>query len=182
MAEAPTTVIHDVGDGCPDDSAEHWRDLHGAATRQASQYLQQVQLMRAERKQWEQTTRADAQRQAWDYALASSSWGVTREATAEFSYLASRLERLPEAPKGKDLLFVRDAAGDLRRKLSRFEAERPGGLLAEVRRLRDALYDAGRRLHQRFGTTGTGEYCWCPGCDMTRAVEVADPTKEEINA
>ncbi len=171
-------VQHYFGDDCPDDSAEHWRDQANGLGREVTRLRDQISVMSRERHQWEQDIRAAARRQAWDSALYNTELHLKRAVSSELYGLAYRLEHLPEDKlRAKDLLFVRDAARRVRLDVSAFKVEEPGRPLVEVRRLREAIYEQGRRLHAEYGVS-TGERCGCPGCEMTRAIELHEVTEE----
>lgn len=176
-------MIHDQVDGCPEDSAEHWRDLYRAMSQHATDVNTRYSRLLQQQVQRERDVYAAAKRAAWDQALFNTELYVKSAVTRELYRLAYTLTHLENAdrPTKGDVLRIELAARDLKNKVTDFKVEEPGRPLAEVRRLREALYAQGRRLHAEYGPQGPhgGERCGCPGCELTRAAElheVADET------
>lgn len=172
--ETTPVVVHDFADGCPDDSAEHWKDLaHAMSARAAREYTIWHRDQRT-RREYERDLRVSVMRDVREDVLRALDIYLRREVASDLRNLAFHLSRLPaDRLRASDLAFVRDAAADLDRRIQAVCPERMPEL-AELRRLHDAAAMAGRRLHERFGPDLDHlGYCRCPGCELSRDLENA---------
>jgi hypothetical protein len=168
MTTDAITQTHDLADGCPDDNAEHWRDLYQHADRRATDEATKFSRLLQQQVRHDRDVYAAAKRDAWDGVLHNTNLHVKSQAARELRHLAFNLTRLPEKPRPVDIEFIRTAARDVTAVLDGIDVEAPGTELAEVRRLRDALVAAGQQLHKTLESDGTGR-CRCAGCELIRA-------------
>lgn len=172
---------HHLADGCPDANPQHWRDLYAHADRRATTEHTNYMRLLTEQTRHDRDVYAAARRDAWDHVLFNTQLYVVGDAIQELRGLAYQLEHLPtDRLRPQDVNFVRTAAHDLRLKVEAFQAEKPSRPLAEVRRLREALYTAGRRLHAEQGTN-TGRRCGCAGCELTRDAELHETDEVTVD-
>lgn len=164
-------VEHYYGDGCPDDSAAHWRDLCDAMGREVIRLQDQASIARRERDQHEKDVRAAAKSAAWQSALFNTRLYLKREVTGEIDGLLYRLDHLPEKLTKSDIQFLQWVGRDLRNAIGKFDPEGSDGAVAEIRRLRAAFQAQGRQMHAEYGPT-EGPRCGCPGCELVRAIDL----------
>jgi hypothetical protein len=172
MTTETTTRTHDLADGCPDDSAEHWRDLYQAMDREASKARTEASRLLQQQVRHDRDVYAAAKRDAWDEVLRNANLHVKSQAARELRHLVFNLTRLPEKPRPVDIEFIRTAARDVTTVLNGIDVEAPGTELAELHRLRNALTAAGQQLHKVLVPDETG-HCRCRGCELIRQVYAA---------
>ncbi len=167
-------IEHDVADGCPDESAEHWKAIAHAASAEMVRERDIWHRDRRTRDEYERDFKAYALSAARSEVLRLLDYYLRREVASELNNLAYQLDNLPtDRLKASDLFFVRHAAADLKKRISEWHPNQVPEL-AELRRIHDAAKMAGERLHLALGPDlDYLGYCRCAGCELSRDLENA---------
>lgn len=172
-------TAHDLSDGCPEDSAAHWRDLYESADRRATEEATKASRLLQEQVRHDRDVYAAARRAAWDEVLFNTNLYVKGGAYRELYDLSWQLGHIPDKPKPADLMFLSHAAQEVTKALDSIDVEAPGTQLGELRRLRDAVNAAGRRLHAEMVVPDETDHCRCAGCELIREVYLSDQEESD---
>lgn len=162
---------HAYGDGCPDDSATHWRDLYEAMGREYTRvntlYMREITGRSREQRAAEAAMRS----RIWDNVFRNTDVYIRGGVVSEIGQLAWAFGQLdPDKATVNQLRLMRSAAYDLGRRIIEWRAEPGNPELVELRRIRDAVRTATQRLHERNELAANDDMCLCPGCELHRDV------------
>lgn len=112
MSERPTepAAPHYFGDGCPDDSAEHWREVAEWTSAELARITGIYNGLLASQSQFERDTKATEHVEARTAALGHAYWHVLKTARLPLRALVSEVLALPDKPSPHDLAAVRGLA------------------------------------------------------------------------
>jgi hypothetical protein len=167
------------------DELEMLRDHLAHREREITRLRDQESIRAGQEAARDRDAQAAAKRAAWAHVLNSIQVYVLSEAKHDLwqvrTLLASADTHLRKGRAHDDWLWrVRETTYALttlmQERLGDPEGAN-GGLIAEIRRLREAMHEQGEVLHAQHGTN-SGRTCRCPGCEMTRAVELHE--QEEV--
>jgi len=161
---------HHLGDACGEDNAAHFRALWEAVNADLTRERDACRREHDPRK--DRARESSARDAAWDDVTSYRAWNAIRVAresdVGALQWLVDTAKGLPDKPTTQQVHELHNAGMVCSRALSRAIGDCPPGLVGELRRLRRALDTEGQRLHRVQGRSD-GAFCWCPGCELTRA-------------
>lgn len=156
------------------------KDVHSELTRLNDRYM----ILLKDQAAYQRSVRAAASKSAWEAVAFKYAYFLVAKMKEPFGALCGRIELLPDRPNLDQIERLKWHAQDVRKELGEHDND-TSGLVAENRRLRDAVQEQAKLLHERFGyesdrgALSTSGRCECAGCELVRSLDDTPPPNEE---